>query len=59
MDATHYWLFAREYSIWNAVFAALQFWMADLEPYILSVAIELSLHSFLLQQLSGRTTKPA
>ena len=32
MDATHYWPFAREYSIWNAALAALQFWMADLEP---------------------------
>ena len=40
MDATHYWPFAREYSIWNAAVAAQQFWMADLEPYILSNAIE-------------------
>ena len=40
MDATHYWPFAREYSIWNAAVTALQFWMADLEPYTLSNAIE-------------------
>ena len=40
MDATHYWPFAREYSIWNARVAALQFWIADLEPHILSNATE-------------------
>ena len=40
MDATHYWLFAREYSIWNAAVAALQFWMADLNLQTLSNAIE-------------------
>ena len=32
--------FAREYSIWNAAVAALQFCMADLEPQTLSNAIE-------------------
>ena len=40
MDATHYWPFAREYSIWNTAVTALQFWMADLKPPILSDAIE-------------------
>ena len=40
MDATDYWLFAREYSIWNAAVAALQFWMADLDPQTLSNAME-------------------
>ena len=40
MDTTHYWPFAREYSIWNATVAALQFWMEDSEPYILSDAIK-------------------
>ena len=40
MDATHYWPFAREYPVWNAAVTALQFWMADLEPHILSNAIE-------------------
>ena len=40
MDTTHYWPFAREYSIWNVTVAALQFWMADLKPHILSTAIE-------------------
>ena len=36
----HYWPFPREYSIWNAAVAALQFWIADLEPQTLSNAIE-------------------
>ena len=40
MDGTHYWPFAREYSIWNSTVTALQFWMADHEPHILSNAIE-------------------
>ena len=40
MDATHYWPFAREYSIWNATVTAVQFWMADLKPHILSNVIE-------------------
>ena len=40
MDATHYWSFAREYSMWNAAVTALQFWMADLKPHIPSDAIE-------------------
>ena len=40
MDATHYWPFAWEYSIWNATATALQFWTADLESHILSNAIE-------------------
>ena len=40
MDATDYWLFAREYSIWNAAVATLQFWTVDLEPNILSSPTE-------------------
>ena len=40
MDTTHYWLFAREHSIWNASITMLQFWIADLKPQILSDAIE-------------------
>ena len=41
MDAPQYWPFAHEYSIWNAAIAALQFWMADLGPHVLSPAINL------------------
>ena len=40
MDATHYWLFAREYSMWNAAVTALKFWTVDLELHILSDALE-------------------
>ena len=40
MDTSDYWLFAREYSIWNTAVAALQFWMGDLNPPILSNATE-------------------
>ena len=32
MDATDYWPMVREYSIWNAAIASLQFWTADLDP---------------------------
>ena len=40
MNATDYWLSAREYSIQNTAVAALQFWTAELEPHILSSATE-------------------
>ena len=40
MDATDYWPFAWEYSIWNAAVTAPQFWMDDLDPPMLSNAIE-------------------
>ena len=38
--STDYWLLAREYLIWNAVVAALQFWTADLEAHVLRSNIE-------------------
>ena len=31
---------AREYSVWNATVAALQFWTGDLEAHVLSSTIE-------------------
>ena len=40
MDATHYWPFAREYSIWNATVTTLKFWVADLTSHIFSNAIK-------------------
>ena len=40
MDATDYWPFTWEYSIWNAAVTALQFWMHDHNPQMLSNAIE-------------------
>ena len=32
VEATDYWLYAREYSIWNTAVATLQFWMAVPDP---------------------------
>ena len=46
MNATDYWLLAREYLIWNAVVAALQFWTADLEAHVLSSTIEQVYNAF-------------
>ena len=40
MDATDYRLMVREYSIWNATIASLQFWTADLDPVTLGRARE-------------------
>ena len=40
MNATDYWLLARECSIWSTTLATLQFWTADLESIILSGTIE-------------------
>ena len=38
MDTADYWPMAREYSIWNATIASLQFWTADLDPVTLGRA---------------------
>ena len=46
MDPVDYWLMAREYSIWNAAIAALQFWTADLEAHMLSSTIEQVYNAF-------------
>ena len=40
MIITDYWPMAREYSIWNAAIASLQFWTADLDPVTLGRATE-------------------
>ena len=40
MNVANYWPMAREYSVWNATVAALQFWTADLKAHVLSSAIE-------------------
>ena len=40
MAATDYWPMVREYSIWNAAIALLQFWTADLDPINLGKATE-------------------
>ena len=40
MDTADYWPMAREYSIWNAAIASLQFWTEDLDPVTLGRATE-------------------
>ena len=40
MNVTDYWLMVREYSIWNAAIASLQFWTADLNLVTLSSTTE-------------------
>ena len=40
MNTAGYWPMTREYSVWNATVAALQFWTADLEVHVLSSTIE-------------------
>ena len=40
MDTADYWLMAREYSIWNATIASLQFWTEDLNQVTLGRATE-------------------
>ena len=46
MTATDYWPLAREYLIWNAAVASLQFWTADLEAHVLSSTIEQVYNTF-------------
>ena len=46
MNVTGYWPLAREYSIWNATVAALQFWTADLKAHVLSSIIEQNYNAF-------------
>ena len=46
MNTTDYWPMAREYSIWNATVAALQYWTADLKAHVLSSAIEQVFNAF-------------
>ena len=48
MDPVNYWPMAREYSVWNAAIAALQFWTADLEVHVLSCAIEQVYNAFFI-----------
>ena len=38
MDASDYWQMVREYSIWNAAIASLQFWTEDLDSVTLGRA---------------------
>ena len=47
MNVTDYWPMAREYSIWHAMVAELQFWTADLKAHVLSSTIEQVYNAFL------------
>ena len=40
MNTANYWPMAREYSIWNAAIASLQFWTENLDPVTLGRATE-------------------
>ena len=46
MEPVDYWPMAREYFIWNAAVAALQFWTADLKAHILNSTIEQVYNAF-------------
>ena len=46
MNVTDYWPMAREYSVWNATVATLQFWTANLKVHVLSSAIEQVYNAF-------------
>ena len=46
MNVADYWLMPREYSIWNATIASLQFWTADLDPVTLGMATEVVYSAF-------------
>ena len=48
MDPVDYWLMAREYSVWDAAIAALQFWTANLEAHMPSNTIEQVYNTFFL-----------
>ena len=54
MDATDYLPMAREYLIWNATIASLQFWTADLNMLTLSTTIE-EVHSAFFYTASTHT----
>ena len=46
ITAADYWPMAREFSIWNAAIASLQFWTADLDPTSLGTATERIYNNF-------------
>ena len=54
MNAIDYWPMAREYLVWNAAIAALQFWTADLKAHTLSITIE-EVYSTFLYPASAHT----
>ena len=55
MSIADYWPMAREYSIWNAAIASLQFWTADLDPVTLSMATNEVYSAFPLLNINSHT----
>ena len=55
MNTTDYWPMARQYSIWNAAVAGLNFWTADLKAHTLGSATEEVLQSILLHAITTYT----
>ena len=56
MYITDYWPVAREFSIWNAVIASLQFWTADPDMITLKTAIEEIYSALFLHNINLYTT---
>ena len=54
MNVADYWPMVREYSIWNAAIASLQFWTGDLDPLTLSMTTE-DVYSTFFYSTSTRT----
>ena len=52
MNTADYWPMAREYSIWNATIASLQFWMEALNPITLGRATECVYNTFFYSSMS-------
>ena len=52
MDTADYWPMAREYSIWNAAIASLQFWTEDPNPVTLGRATEHVYTTFFYSSMS-------
>ena len=52
MNTADYWPMSREYSIWNATIASLQFWTEDLNPVTLGRATECVYTTFFYSPMS-------
>ena len=52
IDTADYWPMAREYSIWNAAIASLQFWIEDLDQVTLGRATEHVYTTFFYSSMS-------
>ena len=57
MNVTDYLPMAREYSIWNATIASLQFWTVDLNPVTIGITTEEVYSAFFYSTLSHTLCK--